>query len=89
MGYSTSNVATLIVQQAPVGGIPTTPLPNSWWQTPVNSNNVQTWSSITGPWLGLASNALGATGAYNDSGDENPYTMGQSRDTSCGQSLGA
>ena len=27
-------------------------------------------------WLGLAANAFGATGAYNDSGNENPYTMG-------------
>ncbi|MGA2681017.1 MAG: PQQ-binding-like beta-propeller repeat protein [Candidatus Bathyarchaeia archaeon] len=76
MGSSTSNVATLVVQQQPAGGIPTTPLPSSWWQTPVNSNNVQTWYSITGPWLGLAANAFGSTGAYNDSGSENPYTMG-------------
>ncbi len=76
MGSSTSNVVTLVVQQQPAGGIPTTPLPNSWWQTPVNSNNVQTWYSVTGPWLGLAANAFGATGAYNDSGNENPYTMG-------------
>ena len=76
MASSKSNVATLVVQQQPAGGIPTTPLPTSWWQTPVNSNNVQTWSSITGPWLGLAANAFGSTGAYNDSGSENPYTMG-------------
>jgi hypothetical protein len=76
MGSSTSNVAKLVVQQQPAGGIPTTPLPSSWWQTPVNSNNVYNWYSITGPWLGLAANAFGSTGAYNDSGSENPYTMG-------------
>ncbi len=73
---SNSSIYTLVVQQAPAGGIPTTPLPTSWWQTPVNSNNVQTWSSISAPWLGLAANAFGATGQYNATGNDNPYTMG-------------
>ncbi len=76
MGASTSPIVTLVVQSAPVGGYPNTPLPTSWWQTPVSAMNVQNWYTITGPWLGLAANAFGATGAYNDSGNENPYTMG-------------
>ncbi len=73
---SHSSIVTLTVQQNPVGGIPFTPLPTEWWQTPVNSENVQNWYGIMGPWLGLGNNFSGATGEYNDTGNVNPYTTG-------------
>ena len=71
---SHSSVYTLEVTTTPASTIPNTPLPTSWWQTPVNAENVQNWASITGPWLGLATSVFSTTGAYNDSGDFNPYT---------------
>ena len=73
---SQSVPVTLVVQSSPVSYQPITPLPSSWWQTPVNGENVQNWAAITGPWLGIAANPFGNTGAYNDSGNENPYTTG-------------
>ena len=73
---SHSSTVTLTVQQSPVSGIPFTPLPNEWWQTPVYAENVQNWYGITGPWLGLGSNFSGATGEYNATGNVNPYSSG-------------
>jgi len=67
---------TLVVQSSPVSYQPTTPLPTSYWQTPINAENVQNWAAISGPWLGLASNPFGSTGAYNVTGNDNPYTLG-------------
>ncbi len=54
-----------------------TPLPTTYWQTPVNAENVQNWYAITGPWLGLAANFCSRT--YNGqctiaAGNYNPYT---------------
>jgi hypothetical protein len=71
---SQSSVATLIVQQNPVTGIPFTPLPTSWWQTPINAENVQNWASISGSWMGYAANTFASTGGYNATGNYNPYT---------------
>jgi hypothetical protein len=71
---SQSEVLTLVVQQQPATGIPYTPLPSSWWQTPVNAENVQNWASITGSWMGYAANTFANTGGYNATGNYNPYT---------------
>ena len=71
---SVSTVQTLIVQQTAATGYPTTPLPTNYWQTPVNSENVQQWASITGAWLGYYQNTFANTGGYNDTGNYNPYT---------------
>jgi hypothetical protein len=70
-----SEVYTLTVQQEPVPLLPNTPLPNDYWQTPVNSMNVVNWYNITGAWLGLGRNAnpIGAE-MYNFSSNFNPYT---------------
>jgi hypothetical protein len=73
---SHSEVATLTVQEAPVSGIPFTPLPTSWWQTPVTAENVQNWAAISGAWLGLLAQPFGQTGGYNVTGNYNPYTTG-------------
>ncbi len=71
---STSRVATLTVQSQSVPSIPVTPLPTSYWQTPVNSENVNQWYSLTGNWLGLGQIFEANTGEYNESGNYNPYT---------------
>jgi outer membrane protein assembly factor BamB len=71
---STSGVVTLAVQQQPIPGEPTAPLPTGYWQRPIYGENLD-WYTISGNWLGLA--AVGftmATGAYNASGNFNPYT---------------
>ena len=71
---STSEKATLIVTNEPRGGLPDTPLPTTWWQTPANAENVQLWSALTGSWLGFAANTFAATGGYNFTGNYNPYS---------------
>jgi hypothetical protein len=71
---STSTPVTLSVTTTPASTVPNTPLPTSWWQTPVNAENVQNWASLTGPWLGLGGTPFADTGLYNMSGDYNPYT---------------
>jgi hypothetical protein len=71
---SKSTVQTLIVQQTPATGVPTTPLPTRWWQTPVNAENVQNWAGISGGWFGYYPNTFANSGGYNDTGNYNPYT---------------
>jgi hypothetical protein len=71
---STSEKATLIVTNTPRGGLADTPLPTNYWQTPVNAENVQLWSQLTGSWLGFTANTFAATGGYNFTGNYNPYT---------------
>jgi outer membrane protein assembly factor BamB len=71
-----SNIVHVNVQEEPVvlTNYPITPLPTQYWQTPVSAENVQNWYKITGPWLGLGSLAFASTGAYNLTGNFNPYT---------------
>ena len=71
---STSEKATLLVTNEPRGGLPDTPLPTTYWQTPVNAQNVQLWSQLTGSWLGFTANTFAATGGYNFTGNYNPFT---------------
>jgi len=63
-----TDVATLTVQQAPVTQslIPNTPLPTSWWETPVSAENVQNWYAIMGNDLFQRK--------YNTTSYANPYT---------------
>ncbi|MGZ4850334.1 MAG: outer membrane protein assembly factor BamB family protein [Candidatus Bathyarchaeia archaeon] len=71
---SKSAPVTLIVQQNPATGIPFTPLPTSWWQTPINAENVQNWADISGAWMGYSAVTFANTGGYNVTGNYNPYT---------------
>jgi hypothetical protein len=73
---SHSVVTTLTVKTTMATGIPFTPLPTSYWQTPVNAENVQNWYALTGPWLGLAADFSASTGQYNVTSNYNPYTTG-------------
>ena len=84
---STSPTITLIVQQEPVtrSSYPITPLPTSWWETPVNAENIQEWYKITGPWLGTSPNDFAATGAVGlANGFENNVWQPYSSDISSG-----
>jgi FOG: WD40-like repeat len=66
---SNSSVATLTVQQEPVGGVSVAPLPTEYWQTPINAMNVHNWYAISG-----ASLNLGGAGKYNTTSNFNPFT---------------
>jgi len=73
--FEPSNIsATLTVQQEPIPSLPNNPLPTSYWQTPVNSENVYPWSILTGNWLGLGQIFSANTGNYNCTSNYNPYT---------------
>ncbi len=72
--FEPSNASTtLTVQQEPVPPIPETPLPTNYWTRPIESVN-KLWYTISGAWLGLAPSTFSTTGAYNASGNYNPYT---------------
>ncbi len=73
---ATSSVVSLTVQQTPIPNVPTTPLPTSYWQTPINALNVNNWYAIGGPYLGLYMGYSAGKGAsnYNCTTNFNPYT---------------
>ena len=54
---STSAIATLTVQQQPVGGVAIAPLPTEYWQTPITAMNVNNWYAISGASLDLGAQA--------------------------------
>jgi hypothetical protein len=70
---STSNVATLTVQDEAIPPIPNVPLPTNYWTRPIESVN-NFWYTISGNWLGLGQLFSANTGAYNASSHYNPYT---------------
>jgi len=72
---STSAPETLVVTSTARGGLPDTPLPTSYWETPVNAENVQLWAALNGPWMGYSSVTFANTGGYNVTGNYNPYTI--------------
>jgi outer membrane protein assembly factor BamB len=61
---STSNIATLTVQQEPASSIPFNTLPEIYWTRPINAEN-NNWYSLGGNWLGLGTAAYNASGSYN------------------------
>jgi len=75
---ATSPTETLTVTSTPATEFPFTPLPTTYWQTPIDAQNVQNWYAISGPWLGLAAQSFATTGLYNASNDYNPYTLAPS-----------
>jgi hypothetical protein len=70
-----SSIVMLTVQQEPIPNIPLNPLPTSYWENPVNAQNVETWYAVSGNWLGLGQIFSGNTGGYNATGNYNPYTL--------------
>ena len=71
---SQSAPATLVVTSTPRGGLPNTPLPTAYWETPVNSENIQLWAALNGAWMGYSDVTFANTGGYNDTGNYNPYS---------------
>ncbi|HYA77994.1 MAG TPA: hypothetical protein VEF91_04685, partial [Verrucomicrobiae bacterium] len=55
---ATSATVTLTVTNTPATEYPFTPLPTTYWQTPVSAENVQNWYAIMGPWLGLGAQSF-------------------------------
>jgi hypothetical protein len=50
--YKPSTATTIAtVQQEPIGSLPQNPIPNDYWQRPINWEN-QGWYSIAGNWFG-------------------------------------
>ena len=72
---ATSNVATMTVQQQPVGGVSVAPLPSSYWQTPINAMNVNNWYVLGGASLFTNGYSTSGGGMYNISSNYNPYTL--------------
>ena len=73
---STSPEVELVVQEEQIERLPQTPLPTGYWQRPIFSENLD-WYQISGNWLGFAPVGFTRiTGAYNYSGNFNPYTTG-------------
>jgi hypothetical protein len=64
---------TITVQQDAIPTIPENPLPTSYWTRPIQSVN-NLWSQLGGAWLGLGVTSFANTGAYNASGNYNPFT---------------
>ena len=64
---STSQKMTLVVQQEPVTGLPTNPLPTNYWTRPIEAYNIN-WYTLGGDWL--------QGGTYNVTTNFNPYTKG-------------
>ena len=54
------------MQQEPVTGLPTPPLPTSYWTRPIEAYNLN-WYTLAGDWL---------QGTYNVTTNFNPYTKG-------------
>lgn len=72
-GYYMASVTkeyNLTVQQDPIGAWPEIPLPNDYWDRPIEGQN-KLWGSIGGNWIG---NLI--RGQYNVTGSFNPYTTG-------------
>ena len=72
---SQSEPAILVVTTTPRGGLPNTPLPTAYWETPVNSENIYNWAALDGGWMGYSTATFANTGGYNDTGNYNPYTI--------------
>ena len=64
---SKSPSVTLTVQQEPIPGAPSNPLPEAYWTTPIYGAN-RNWAVIAGNWLG----------GGNPVGNFNPYTQAPS-----------
>jgi hypothetical protein len=74
---STSETATLIVQETPIGYSPVAPLPTEYWVRPIFAMNTE-WYQISGNWLGLGRGGgnFAPTGRYSEDSNFNPYTTG-------------
>jgi hypothetical protein len=72
---SMSSQVVLKVQQDEIQYLPSTPLPDGYWQRPIYAENTE-WASISGNWLQAGYNISyrGTSGFFGDGGAFNPYT---------------
>jgi hypothetical protein len=68
-----SPIMTFIVQEEPVGGWNTAPLPTEYWSRPITSVNWDWGSQLGSNWWGLNSPAFTDTGGYDATGNVQPY----------------
>ena len=71
---SISSAVTLTVQQDQVGAVSSAPLPTSYWQTPINAQNVHNWYTLAGASLLVTGYSTSSGSLYNVSSNYNPYT---------------
>jgi len=72
---STSPPVTIVVQQTPISYFPNTPLPTSYWTTPIYASNYYWAQSVGGNWYGMGRPGFDNTGGYDGSGNNfQPYS---------------
>jgi len=75
MNPALSPPVTLVVQQSPVSGYSSPPLPTSYWTRPIYGSNYGWAQTIGGNWYGLGRPAFDNTGGYDASGNNfQPYS---------------
>ncbi len=69
MDPAVSPPVTLVVQQSPISYYSGSPLPTSYWSTPIYANNYGWAQTIGGNWYGLGRPAFDDTGGYDGTGN--------------------
>jgi hypothetical protein len=69
---SESDTIILTVQDEPIRGIDTAPLPTEYWSRPIHAQNYR-WAELGSNWYGLAAPAFATTGSYDAMGNFQPY----------------
>ena len=70
---SVSEKVTLVVQENPISGYNSPPLPTEYWSRPIYATNYE-WAKLGGSWFGLAVPSFASTGMYDATGNFNPYS---------------
>ncbi len=72
---SISPPVTITVQSSPIPYFANTPLPTSYWTTPIYASNYQWAQAVGGNWYGLGRPGFDNTGGYDGSGNNfQPYS---------------
>lgn len=69
---SESQTVVLVVQEEPIRGVDTAPLPTEYWSRPIHAQNYR-WAELGSNWYGLAAPAFATTGEYDAMGNFQPY----------------
>ncbi len=72
---SISPAVAIVVQQTPISYFSNTPLPTSYWTTPIYASNYYWAQAVGGNWYGLGRPGFDNTGGYDGSGNNfQPYS---------------
>jgi outer membrane protein assembly factor BamB len=75
MNAAMSPAVTVVVQEEPVGGYSSPPLPTDYWTRPLYATNYDWAQKIGGNWYGLGRPAFNNCGGYDASNNNyNPYS---------------